>query len=263
MNRLPVLLTILLFALLGCDQTTDPGTNEDFEDQAFQVELINEVGETIEVLSNEKVGDIDIREAVVLFGDSFRPPHVAERFGMDEEMLKRDQIVLHAEQEIGGELFYISMSFTFQNQSTWDEGMFYVPEISEEAIIDRFRKIWEIRREMESRRSTDKAFKTPQTNQRVVVNYAQFGFAGAGTPHVYQSLNGEIELSKVSGRNISGAFSVNLLGLPTDIYQMEELPDELNTLKLRIRGEFTANHGDYSDLKKLAADMESGIFIML
>lgn len=148
MKRLSLYLLPIFLIAIGCDRTTDPGSDEDFEPQRFQVDLIDENGETIEQLSNQKAGELEIDQSIALFGNNFRPPGMAERMGIDPEHLKRDQIILHAEQEIDGELFYITMNFAFQNQRTWSRGSFYAIERPKEDIIERFRLSWQIRQGM-------------------------------------------------------------------------------------------------------------------
>lgn len=267
MKMIRLFLILVFLAAVSCDSTSDLRNGEIYESHFFSFELIDEHGKTVEFFSNEKAGDVEIEQSAGLFGDNFIPPELVDlitsSIPVTPEQLRRDQIYLHAEREIEGAIHHVTLMFNFPNQDEWTTGSKGFIEQSEEFLIERFRLFWEFRRGL---RDPDNLTAlpvgpgssiSPPPGQQVVANYIQMGFGDPAEAFSYSffSLGGVLHLDEVTDKHIKGNFSLELLGLPANLYQLEEFPEELETLNYIVTGEFVALHGNYEDLRKMRADL--------
>lgn len=269
MKNIVYVLVIGLLFVVSCDRLNSTDNLEIPENHSFSIEFIDESGSIVEQYSHLTTDEFEIENSFGLFGDNFLPPDIVEMITsqtpITPEQLRRDQIYLHAEKEVEDEIFHVTLNFRFQNQDEWKTGSHYVTQYSEEYWIERFRISWEIFRNEDPTgsgglRSIPFHETSPMPSQQVVVNYLQQGFSGVSKPYFFHSLGGVVELEEVHDQFLTGRFNIELLGLPNDVYQMDEFPDELDTVRYSVAGEFTVLNGDYQDLAEMRANLEGFTF---
>lgn len=269
MKKIVILFIFGFMVVVSCDRLKNADNVIIPANHSFSIEFIDENGSRVEHFSHTSAGEFEIENSVGLFGDDFIPPEIVEmitsQIPITPEQLKRDQIYLHAEKEVDGEIFHVTLNFRFQNQDEWRTGTQDVMQYSEEFWIERFRNSWERFRSEDPSGATG-LYPVPVSNfsplpsQNVSVNYLQSGFDGISKPYFFHSLGGAVELEKVHDQFLQGLFNIELLGLPNEVYQMDEFPEELDTVKYSVAGHFTVLYGDYEDLAELRANLDGITF---
>lgn len=253
----------LLLILNSCDVTGEADPDE-ITEPGFSYEIIDENGKTLNKVTHENVDDVEIETSLGLFGDEFFPfeirVEVSDQFGLDPDLFKRNEIILHAEKGIEGDVHFASLKFSLPRSVPFHKDTFQISSLTQEQWLNMLRIMWEMRREHRSEKSISENLLANNTiagstDERVSISYYEFGFGLQETMFMFISTGGELELENVTEEHVSGNFSVDLIGLPMDIFDAKEFPDTPDIHRVRIIGNFIAEPGDFNDLKQIRFDL--------
>ena len=259
---LPTLAFSLLLFISGCNVTGD--SNTELPEPGFSYEIIDENGETINRVTHEKVDEQIVETSLGLFGNEFMPTEILEELseqrGLDPELFRRNEIILHAESGIDQDVHFASLRFTFSNANPFQDGSFQISSVDKEHLLDVLRIFWEMRRDRTPFKNKNQLLENEYLfsgpfNESVNMNYFEFGFGLQVNRYIYFSTDGNLDVQSVTDERVSGSFSVELAGVPILIFDLEEFPVEPDFKEIRIVGEFTAEPGDFEDLKLIRTDL--------
>ena len=267
--NIQILTVGFLLIFISCDLTGETEANEVIE-PGFSYDIIDENGVTLNKVTHQKVDGIEVETSLGLFGDKFFPfemrEAVSEQFGLDPDLFKRNEIILHAEKGIEGDVHFASLKFTLPQSVPFHTNTFQISSLTEEQWLNMLRIMWEMRREHRSEKSISENLLANNTiagsaDERVSISYYEFGFGLQDTMFMYISTGGELELENVTDEFVSGKFFVDLTGLPMDIFDAKEFPETPDVHRVRIIGDFIAEPGDFNDLKQIRFDLlrETGV----
>lgn len=259
----------LLLILNGCGVAGETETDQVIE-SGFSYEIIDEKGVTLNKVTHQKVDDVEVETSLGLFGNEFFPfemrDAISEKFGLDPDLFKRNEIILHAEKGIEGDVHFASLRFSLPQLVPFHTSTFQITSLTEEQWLNMLRIMWEMRREHRSPKALSENLLTNNSiagsaDEKVGINYYEFGFGLQETMFMFLSTGGELELENVTDEYVSGNFSVHLTGLPMDIFDANEFPDTPDVHRVRIIGNFVAEPGDFNDLKQIRSNLlrETGI----
>lgn len=259
---LPTLALSLLLFISGCNTTGD--SNTELPEPGFSYEIVDENGITINRVTHEKVDEQNVETSLGLFGDEFIPPEIFEQLiqqlEVDPEIFKRDEIILHAESGIDLDVHFASLRFTFSNTNPLRTESFQISSFEKEQLLSIIRIFWEMRRNQSPFKNFNPSFENEfqlvgPLDEVVNMNYFEFGFGLQEQQYIYFPTDGTLDILSVADERVSGTFSIDLAGIPVGILDHQEFPDEPEFKEIRIVGEFTAEPGDFEDLKRVRTDL--------
>lgn len=248
-----------LLILNGCDITGEPFPEESIE-PGFSYKIVDENGVTLNKVTHERVDDIEVETSLGLFGNNFIPTEmldlISQRFGVDPETLKRDEIILHAEKGIEQEVHFASLRFSFPPSLPLQAGTFQNYSLTKEQWLNTLRLMWEMRQSRGSENPLPENILQNKgvagtADEMISMNYYEFGFGLQETMFMFISTGGSLDLNEVTEEFVAGDFSVELMGVPINILDAEEFPETPDVHTVRIIGNFVAEPGDFEDLKRI------------
>lgn len=252
---------VCLLAFHGCDLFGGDDADSGIDEPFFNYNVYDESGELVQTVTSERVGEQELDISLGIFGDRFLPPELAEslvdRLGVDPDDLNRNQIYLHAERGLSDEVNFMTLHFAFDRREEWSTGTFDLSTFSKERWLNSLENIWKLMRERMAYQTQDDEieFTPTPTDSRVNFNIVEHMLAMREIPFMYIATEGYLELEEVSDEFLPGNFSIELAGLPADILQAEEFPDDPEFAAYRIEGSFAAEYGDFNKLLKARTDL--------
>lgn len=255
----------LTLFLTGCN-LTDTNENSVVPEPGFTYEITDENGATIGKVSDRQVDEIDVETGVGLFGNEFLPTEmldrISERFGIAPELFKRNEIILHAESGVEQDIHFASLRFKFPAAEPLNPGSYQIFSLNEEQLLQTLRNFWDFGRNHRPFNNFKMLRNTASkqnlmTSDTVFANYFEFGFGLQNNQYVYFSKGGTVDIESVTDERVNGSFSLELTGIPVLIFELDEFPDEPELRSIRIIGDFTAEPGDFEDLKQLRFNLLS------
>lgn len=253
----------LMFYMAGCDITGERDSTE-LPEPGFNYEIVDENGITINRVTHKKIDELEVETSLGLFGNEFMSAQLLEQLtqqlGLDQEMFRRDEIILHAESGIDQDVHFASLKFTFPKSAPFGTGSHQISSLPKEHLLNIIHIFWEMRRDRMSAIKLNQSLNNESQiigsfDDSVQMNYFEFGFGLQDIQYMYFSTGGNLTINSVTEERISGSFSVDLAGIPILIFDLEEFPAEPELREIRIIGEFTAEPGDFEDLKQIRTDL--------
>jgi len=258
-NRFIIIIITLFLGLIltGCDIFSKQDEREPV-DPYFSYEVYDEGGELLKEVSHERIGGNEVTTSLRLFGDRFTPPSIAETIGIDPENLRRSVIYLHAETGLeDNQIEIVNFRFPFVLEEL-RSGSYPVFELSPEKWLNMLRMGWESFQDLRDKEYASQNFMAVTKNfetegHKINVIYHEISGFGTevGSKYMYQVTGGSVELEHVSGEQVEGSFTLDLVGLPAEIMTSDEFPEDPQFRSYYIIGNFAAEYGDYSDLEQV------------